>query len=297
MEANAITAMHDVPKSSSAKALWDFTLDFQKVPAKRDYLQLFPQIQVDLDEGAYKGEHEVAMRNLHDVAGHAFGHRGPGSSKSTLGTTICQSIMKTEHRIAWITPSNGIVQDAYDRLVEANPAKRTGRMLPWTAELNSLLTLPREAPVVPVSKAGSASDQEMATHVNKAVKSRFDTTMPSKIMLSMSHNARGIAEANPDAWADYHRGLVEFKLLTAAINSCDAIYATPVAFAQRMNHVARLGFKLIVSDETSQSTEATAWSWVSKCPDDVRHLFLGDNRQLGFFIVIFVGSTPETPTS
>ncbi|KPM43648.1 hypothetical protein AK830_g2907 [Neonectria ditissima] len=67
------------------------------------------------------------------------------------------------------------------------------------------------------------------------------------------------------------------KLLVRAVETCHVICATPVAFAQMINHVPDLEISLVVVDEAGRMTEASSLVSVSKCPN-VPHWFTGDTR-------------------
>ncbi|KAF7547405.1 hypothetical protein G7Z17_g7737 [Cylindrodendrum hubeiense] len=299
-EHTAVTAMSAVPKTSRAAAYWKYTLDFQAQFPSMGFLKTFPCLEEALDAGVFGEEHSRVLANLRDVAGYAFVNGGPGSGKSSFGAKICDLILASspKRRIAWISPSDDLVDNACNRLTAANPNATVRRILPWKAEYKNLTDLPPQPQPIDISRDGaSPSELKMAKHLNFHAMKRFNSLHPSRIETSMSNLAGSIAKKNRRSWFDYLRGLEELRtdltayednfkrrraaaraLLVHAIKCCNAICATPVAFAQMMDHVPDLAFGLIVVDDAGQIPETSALISVSKCPHSP-HIFLGDSQQ------------------
>ncbi|KAL6411469.1 MFS monocarboxylate transporter [Ilyonectria robusta] len=299
-ECNAITDMNRLPKTSMAARFWHHSLDFQGDAPSLNLLSAFPTLQTALDIGEFLGEHADVVKDFRGMGGYIFVDGVPGAGKSTLGVTVCKAIMESG-KIAWIAPSNASVQDACERLAKATPEKTVRRMLPWAAELGNLTTTPPKPRQIVTEKRLSMSETKLATYVNKLSAARFASVQPSMIPSSMSNLAHKMAKEDELNCANFLRGMDELKnspkcyaenivqrrataleLLCTTIKSCDAVCATPIAFAQLMDHMKRFmpGFKfsLVVVDEAGRMSENASLISISKCPD-TPHLFIGDNRQ------------------
>ncbi|KAL6413748.1 hypothetical protein AUP68_03275 [Ilyonectria robusta] len=180
--------MNSIARGSFANALWQWTRNFQTKPPQPTLLQLFPVLQESMDDGSLRDEHATIIRSLPSTAGSTFIDGGPGSGKSTLCTAICREILKKGGRIAWITPSNALVQDAYNRLSKAIPDKTIRRVMPWEAELHALTTLPRQLAsfevdfvLVIVDEASRLTEAQSVISLTKCPRARVIKNNQAKI--------------------------------------------------------------------------------------------------------------------
>ncbi|KAH6977327.1 hypothetical protein BKA56DRAFT_674146 [Ilyonectria sp. MPI-CAGE-AT-0026] len=299
-ECNAITDINRLPMASLAARFWHHSLDFRGDAPSLNLLSAFPTLQTALDKGEFLDGHATVVEDLRDMGGYIFINGVPGAGKSTLGVAICKAIMESG-KIAWIAPSNALVQDACERLAKAAPGKTVRRMLPWGAELGNLTTIPPKPRQIITEKRASKPEIRLATHVNRLSAAHFASVQPSMIPSSMSNLAHEMAKEDEVNWDDFLRGMYELKnspewyeenidehraaaleLLCTAINSCDAVCTTPVAFAQLVDHMKSFNpdfkFSFIVVDEAGRMSENASLISVSKCPDSP-HMFMGDNQQ------------------
>ncbi|KAH7162196.1 P-loop containing nucleoside triphosphate hydrolase protein [Dactylonectria estremocensis] len=297
-ECAAITAMNSLPTSSLASTFKKYILDFQSAPTSLNFLNLFPQLKADLDAGLFGGEHTQVLNSLQDVGGYAFINGGPGCGKSTLAAGVARSVITGGKKILWLAPSNALVRDAVGRLQRQCPNATVRRMLTYAAELNTLLS---ENETLECSNSlplgTSHAQRSLNAHADALRVRRYRLTAPSQADDSMSKLALSIAQNDTETYGKFlhfrnlshkdpdqyvasavdHRALAR-DLMGTALDKCDAICATPVAFAQMINHHPYMEFALIVVDEASKMTEPTALIPVSKKPN-TPVLFVGDNKQ------------------
>jgi hypothetical protein len=65
-----------------------------------------------------------------DANDYAFINGGPGSWKSTLAIEMVTSILRTKGKVAWLAPSNALVDDAVKRMKRRTPEAVVYRALP-----------------------------------------------------------------------------------------------------------------------------------------------------------------------
>ncbi|KAH6990660.1 hypothetical protein BKA56DRAFT_726782 [Ilyonectria sp. MPI-CAGE-AT-0026] len=133
---------------------------------------------------------------------------------SLLCTASRGEILKKGGRIAWITPSNALVQDACNRLSGAISVDMIRRVMPWEAELRALTTVPRKLiSFDPEIGRASGSEKQLIAHVNTFNTSQHKSHTASPILIPSALNnlAKDLAEGDRTEWSDYLRGQDELK--------------------------------------------------------------------------------------
>ncbi|KAL6413747.1 hypothetical protein AUP68_03274 [Ilyonectria robusta] len=124
---------------------------------------------------------------------------------SLLCTASRGEIPKKSGRIAWITPSNALVQDAGNRLLGAISVDMIRRVMPWEAEPRALTTVPRELTSFdPEIGRASGSEKQLIAHVNtfNTSQHKFHTASLILIPSTLNNLAKDLAEGDRTKWSD-----------------------------------------------------------------------------------------------
>lgn len=254
IESDAVAGMNSISGETIASKFWTHTLDFRAEVPMLNWLDSFPQLRQDIEDGCFKGEHKAAAERLENAPAYMFISGGPGSGKSTFATRLARSVITSDvevRKVLWTAPQNKMIEDALSRHEELSPEKRVGRMLPWQTEMSALMgTAKPPDTVVYTGQQGTKQDRKLAEYLNTV------SAPSTRDASSMSNIARQIAAASPEQWRTFHdmindlenddkdefrNNLVEYKetcrkLLAAAAESCDVICATTVAAAELADH-------------------------------------------------------------
>ncbi|KAH7171508.1 P-loop containing nucleoside triphosphate hydrolase protein [Dactylonectria macrodidyma] len=203
-------------------------------------------------------------------------------------------------RIAWVTPSNKLAEDARARLAKRSSNKTIIHVFPWDREVANLLDADAKPPPDADAAALSLFPRQyaaLASHLANYRKNRWSEFSPAAKANSLSEFAKSLIAKSPDAFPDQVRAMAEYAddrhtfnknraenmviirtLLEFALSRADAIVATPVAMLQLSQHMPTWNPDLYVIDEVGRMSEASAFIPVSAFPE-VPCFILGDPKQ------------------